>query len=1090
MKNKILKSIIFFLLLSFFLLKTSSKSAFADTIFSDNFDPIISSQWTIGSGWQLSNTFYSSPTTSFFGPNATTTYSSSLRTSTPIVIPPNAVLSFKHRYNFETRCDGGRLEISTNNGTTWQDLGGNSTTFNDNSVTVLKTGYDMALTCSSSPIFGQFAWTGDMSGNLKLVTVSLSAFSGQSAIFRFLDTADNGDAATSGGWYIDDFLIQTAGSSTPTPTPTAGPSSTPTSTPTVGPTSTPTLTPTATPTLTPGNLISGLLDYWKMDETNGNILGIYAGKTFTVSGAVSNATGKVYTTSRLFPGVGTLGVGLRNDLDVRFGDNDVTFALWWNQYTIPIGSGNNMYHYLWQQDDYSGGYTIGLNRADQLFVQSGSGSNQFDTLHSESVLQPTNTWHFAIVWYDRNEIANTRTLNAKVYTRINGVDTITTSSTPVSAHTSGGFPARIGSSYTNDNVMEGLIGPIAVWNKILTVEEMAELWNSGNGLTYEQMISGLPTQQPTLTPTITPTLTSTPTPTNSPTSTSTPTPTATPTQTLIPTDAPTTSPTIIITSTPTPPEIITGLGVIGDSNSDECRADDNRAGNSYGGIYAPTTLNWLELLVNKRGVNAGPWGNWGGSRRNGYAYNWALSGVSIGDQLYSGSSNGNIISWGEHTGLANQIRLGLISNVILYIGSNDFNTWNNTYQEVYTYPEYGGLTDSEIAAKTESIITNFTTIIDTLQTASSESGYPINIITTNFPNREAQTNYTQTFQSINCSVSPNCQGSRTRVNDEITLINSQIQTIASSKNVYIIDQYYLATHNSYLSKIIQNPNGLFMQLNNELIDMQINDDEPHHATMSDNHAGTVAGGIAANVFFLPALNSFGAGITPFTDQELVANAGIYPQPTPTATPTSTPTPTSTLTPTPTTIPTATPTTIPGIFNETFDPIALTWTHYATTGQDRAGHPYAPDNWSLVTSTNRYHSANHSYFATDPNALIDSKLETQSFIPSVNQTFRFWHTYNFENRYDGGVIEASINGGTFTEITRTQITQNTYSTTINGTYSPLRGRYAWTGGSLGTMKQVIVNLNAYIGQVVKIRFRVGADNGTGAGGWYIDDVTLQ
>lgn len=63
------------------------------------------------------------------------------------------------------------------------------------------------------------------------------------------------------------------------------------------------------------------------------------------------------------------------------------------------------------------------------------------------------------------------------------------------------------------------------------------------------------------------------------------------------------------------------LGVMGDSYSDEYRAGDNRAGTSYSGKYAATTLNWLELLVKYRGISAGKWGTWGVPRRTGYEYN-------------------------------------------------------------------------------------------------------------------------------------------------------------------------------------------------------------------------------------------------------------------------------------------------------------------------------------------------------------------------------------------------------------------------------------------------------------------------------------
>src|SRR5262245_44866243 len=48
------------------------------------------------------------------------------------------------------------------------------------------------------------------------------------------------------------------------------------------------------------------------------------------------------------------------------------------------------------------------------------------------------------------------------------------------------------------------------------------------------------------------------------------------------------------------------LGIMGDSNSDEYRADDN----NRGGIYASTTLNWVEQLQRYRGIDIGSWGRW------------------------------------------------------------------------------------------------------------------------------------------------------------------------------------------------------------------------------------------------------------------------------------------------------------------------------------------------------------------------------------------------------------------------------------------------------------------------------------------------
>ena len=49
---------------------------------------------------------------------------------------------------------------------------------------------------------------------------------------------------------------------------------------------------------------------------------------------------------------------------------------------------------------------------------------------------------------------------------------------------------------------------------------------------------------------------------------------------------------------------IRGIGVLGDSVSDEYRANDDR-----GGSYRATTLGWTEQLVFRRGLNFGPYAN-------------------------------------------------------------------------------------------------------------------------------------------------------------------------------------------------------------------------------------------------------------------------------------------------------------------------------------------------------------------------------------------------------------------------------------------------------------------------------------------------
>jgi len=221
------------------------------------------------------------------------------------------------------------------------------------------------------------------------------------------------------------------------------------------------------------------------------------------------------------------------------------------------------------------------------------------------------------------------------------------------------------------------------------------------------------------------------------------------------------------------------------------------------------------------------------------------------------------------------------------------------------------------------------------------------------------------------------------------------------------------------------------------------------------------------------------------DIQIVAGgAGPTPTPTPTRTPTATPTSTPTFTPTGTPTPTRTPTptaTPPAgvVFWDDFDPVRETWTHYAAQGVD---------DWAL--STAYYRSPTHAYFSSDTTTIKDACLLTRAFVVPAGAQLSFWHTYQLESGGDGAVIEISTNGGTTFVDLGSRILSGGYTGVIaTGWGSPISGRPAWTGGTLGAMQQVVVDLSPYAGQTVILRFRLACDDGVGGAGWYIDDVRV-
>ncbi len=161
-------------------------------------------------------------------------------------------------------------------------------------------------------------------------------------------------------------------------------------------------------------------------------------------------------------------------------------------------------------------------------------------------------------------------------------------------------------------------------------------------------------------------------------------------------------------------------------------------------------------------------------------------------------------------------------------------------------------------------------------------------------------------------------------------------------------------------------------------------------------------------------------------------------------------------------------------------------------------PAIPSNWSVSSnnSTNwtgtatASHSAPNSLFGTNQDVVSDMliSMNTNVSIPSTAPFISFWHNYNTEAGWDGGVVEMSTDNGTTWVDLGPYFTSNAYNGNL-GTGSNLAGRNAFTGNSNGWIKSTIrhkkaTNTNA------RIRFRLASDSNTKVTGWNVDDIVVR
>jgi len=107
---------------------------------------------------------------------------------------------------------------------------------------------------------------------------------------------------------------------------------------------------------------------------------------------------------------------------------------------------------------------------------------------------------------------------------------------------------------------------------------------------------------------------------------------------------------------------------------------------------------------------------------------------------------------------------------------------------------------------------------------------------------------------------------------------------------------------------------------------------------------------------------------------------------------------------------------------------------------------------------------------------------------------FFHIFNFEPGYDGGVLEISADDGDYQDAGSLILVGGYDGKVTQTSNNPLGSRFAWTArGKPGVFSQVVVDLSDFAGKRVRLRFLAGFDDATGIAdgytGWFIDDIRV-
>jgi large repetitive protein len=144
--------------------------------------------------------------------------------------------------------------------------------------------------------------------------------------------------------------------------------------------------------------------------------------------------------------------------------------------------------------------------------------------------------------------------------------------------------------------------------------------------------------------------------------------------------------------------------------------------------------------------------------------------------------------------------------------------------------------------------------------------------------------------------------------------------------------------------------------------------------------------------------------------------------------------------------------------------------------------------------------NHTWLGKNAGFPSDTRLVSPVLAASTTQPFvvTLQHAYSLEAAgtvlFDGGVIEASTDGGTtWADVSTFGVNPGYTGALVSTGANPLAGRRAFSGVSPGypARRPLVLDFGTqFAGQSVQLRFRLGADLNAAQVGWFLDDIDVS
>lgn len=215
-------------------------------------------------------------------------------------------------------------------------------------------------------------------------------------------------------------------------------------------------------------LTDGLVSWWSLDESSGNAIDSHGANTLTDINTVGVATG-VVSGARDFERGNAEAFEIASNATLQTGDIDFSFAGWLKMESNVLMFAFSKGGVVASTREY--GLYTSTDRILRFFVVD---SSSVAATATAAAATPLATWVFVYCYHDSASNVVGISIN-------NGTAVTSAHSTGVRTGT---FKFELGARQDQSAWWDGCLDEWAFWKRLLTPTELAEIYNSGVGITY------------------------------------------------------------------------------------------------------------------------------------------------------------------------------------------------------------------------------------------------------------------------------------------------------------------------------------------------------------------------------------------------------------------------------------------------------------------------------------------------------------------------------------------------------------------------------------------------------------------------------